>query len=396
MSRDPRCILTTHVGSLIRPPDLVAFMRAKLFDEPYDEAAFEACLRDSVDRVVRQQADIGLNIINDGEFGKSSWFRYVGERLEGFTFRAMPGQKSKGSPSSGADFERFRAFYEEHNRNREPTGPAGSWVVTGPVAYKGHEALKRDIDNFKRALGQVPAEAGFLPVVAPASATASLKDEYYGDNEKLLFALADALHDEYQAIADAGLIVQVDDAWLTAMHDHMVPPWTMAQYRTWAELCIEAMNRALKGIPESQTRYHICWGSWNGPHTTDVPLKDIVGLVLKVRVGGYLVEGANPRHEHEWHVWEAAKLPAGRTLIPGVVSHVTNVVEHPELVAERLVRLAKLVGRENVIGSTDCGFAQSAFYQRVHPSIMWAKLAALTEGARLATRELWGGRATAA
>jgi 5-methyltetrahydropteroyltriglutamate--homocysteine methyltransferase len=230
---------------------------------------------------------------------------------------------------------------------------------------------------------------GFLPVVAPASVVPARKDEHYRSEEEALFAIADALHDEYRAIVDAGLIVQVDDAFLASFYDVMVPPRSLADYRKWAAVRVEAVNHALRGIPEEQSRYHLCWGSWNGPHTNDVAIKDIIDLVLKIRVGGYSLEMANPRHEHEWRVWEKAKLPNGRVLVPGLVSHSTNVVEHPELVAERIVRLAKLVGRDNVIASTDCGFAQGPFTRRVHPSIMWAKLRSVVEGARLATRELW-------
>ena len=203
----------------------------------------------------------------------------------------------------------------------------------------------------------------------------------------------EALREEYKAITDAGLIVQIDDAWLPAMYERMVPPGTPDDFRRWAAMCIDALNHALRGIPERLTRYHICWGSWNGPHTADLPLKEFVDLVLRINVGGYSVEGANPRHEHEWRVWEHVKLPQGRTLIPGVISHATNIVEHPELVAERIVRLAKLVGAENLIASTDCGFAQGALYRRVHPSIMWAKLEALVEGARLASEELFAKHA---
>jgi 5-methyltetrahydropteroyltriglutamate--homocysteine methyltransferase len=217
----------------------------------------------------------------------------------------------------------------------------------------------------------------------------------YGDEKALLFALADCLHQEYRAIVDAGLTVQVDDAFLPYMHERMVPPMSEAQYRAWAQLRVDALNHALRGIPEERSRYHICWGSWNGPHAFDVPLKDIADLLLQVKVGAYSVEQANPRHEHEWVVWQSVKLPPGKKLIPGVISHATNIVEHPELVAQRLVRLAKIVGRENVLGGTDCGFAQSPFAQRVHPSIMWAKLRSLSEGARLASAELWGKRSAA-
>ena len=255
--------------------------------------------------------------------------------------------------------------------------------------------MKRDIATLKAAAAKANANGAFLPVVAPASALPGAKNEHYADEKALLFALADCLHQEYQAIVDAGLYVQIDDAFLPYMHEKMVPPMSEAQYRAWAQLRIDALNHALRGIPEERSRYHICWGSWNGPHAFDVPLKDIVDLLLQVKVGAYSVEQANPRHEHEWTVWQNVKLPAGKKLIPGVISHATNIVEHPELVAQRLVRLAKIVGRENVLGGTDCGFAQSPFAQRVHPSIMWAKLRSLSEGARIATAELWGKRSAA-
>jgi 5-methyltetrahydropteroyltriglutamate--homocysteine methyltransferase len=224
--------------------------------------------------------------------------------------------------------------------------------------------------------------------VAPASVLPQRKDEYYRSEEEALFAIAAALREEYRAIVEAGLTVQIDDAFLATTYDLMVPPGHLEDYRRWAAVRIEALNHALKGIPEERSRYHICWGSWNGPHTNDVPAKDIVDLVLRVNVGGYSLEMANPRHEHEWRVWETVKLPKGKVLLPGVISHATNIVEHPELVAERLVRLARLVGRDRVIGSTDCGFAQGPFGRRVHPTIMWAKLRALAEGARLASAVL--------
>ena len=267
--------------------------------------------------------------------------------------------------------------------------------MTGPIAYKGAAFIERDIANLKAALKGSKVAGGFLPVVAPASLLPELKDEHYGDTEKLAFAVADALAAEYRAIVKAGLIAQVDDAWLPAMYDRMVPPAKPAEYRRWAGMCVAALNHALRGLPEAQTRYHICWGSWNGPHTADLPLAKIADLLVKVRVGGYSVEAANPRHAHEWRVWETVKLRPGQILIPGVISHATNIVEHPELVAERIVRLAKIVGREHVMGGTDCGFAQSPFARRVHPTIMWAKLKSLVEGARIATQALWGKQAAA-
>jgi 5-methyltetrahydropteroyltriglutamate--homocysteine methyltransferase len=299
------------------------------------------------------------------------------------------------SAGGGQDHVAFPEFYAEYNRASGLAARLGNrFVVNAPLTYND-TSVKRDIATLKAAAAKANATAAFLPVVAPASALPGAKNEVYADEKALLFALADCLHQEYQAIVDAGLYVQIDDAFLPYMHEKMVPPMSEAQYRAWAQLRIDALNHALRGIPEERSRYHICWGSWNGPHAFDVPLKDIADLLLQVKVGHYSVEQANPRHEHEWTVWEKVKLPAGKKLIPGVISHATNIVEHPELVAQRLVRLAKIVGRENVMAGTDCGFAQSPFAQRVHPSIMWAKLRSLSEGARIATAELWGRRTAA-
>jgi 5-methyltetrahydropteroyltriglutamate--homocysteine methyltransferase len=383
-------IQTTHVGSLVRPPELVAYMRKRLEREAVDDTAYEQYLTRAIADVVGRQIEAGLNVVNDGEYSKSSWYRYVTERLSGLEFRAVPSERPKPTPSAGLDFERFRDFYAEYQGSQQANAGAGYWAVTGPINYRGHAQVERDIDNLKAALRGNPGAQGFLPVVAPASVLQGLRDEYYGTEVKLSLALGEALRTEYKAITDAGLIVQLDDAWLAAKYDLMVPPGCFADYYAWAEQKVAALNRALDGIPQEQSRYHVCWGSWNGPHTNDVSAEDIIDLILSVKVGGYSLEMANPRHEHEWRIWEKTKLPPGQVLIPGVIAHTTNVVEHPKLVAERLVRLARLVGRERVIGSTDCGFAQGVFYQRVHPSIMWAKLEALAEGARLATAELWG------
>lgn len=382
-------ILTTHVGSLIRPPALVEFIKARVANQPYDHAAYEACLGQSVRDVVRRQAETGIDIVSDGEFGKAHWVRYVAERLSGVEARVLPGQTP--AVFGGRDRERFPEFYAEYDKAL-PYARAYDFVVTGPIAYRGHAHIQRDIANLKAAMDGTAVAGAFLPVVAPASLLPELKDEHYGDTEKLAFAVAEALREEYRAIVAVGLIAQVDDAWLPAMYDRMVPPGTPAEYRRWAGMCVEALNHALEGLPEAQTRYHICWGSWNGPHTADLPLAEIADLIVRVRVGGYSVEAANPRHAHEWKVWKDVKLPPGRKLLPGVISHATNIVEHPELVAERLVRFADVVGRDSVIGSTDCGFAQGALYQRVHPSIMWAKLAALVEGAQIASKQLWAAK----
>jgi 5-methyltetrahydropteroyltriglutamate--homocysteine methyltransferase len=389
MKRSTSRILTTHVGSLIRPDDLQEFLRARQGGKPYDEAAYDKCLADSVAAVVRRQAEAGIDVVSDGEFGKSiSWSQYVLERLSGFERRPIKAGVSNPF-ARGADRTRFSEFYAELDARETPATISES-ICVGPIAYTGQAALQRDIDNFKAALKGVNVEEGFLPVAAPASVIPDRKNEYYKSDEECLRAIADAMRTEYRMIVDAGFILQLDDARTAVTFDRMVPPGTFADYRKWVAMHVELLNHALEGIPEDRVRYHVCWGSWPGPHTTDVPLKDIVDLILQVRVGAYVIEGANPRHEHEWKVWRDAKLPPGRVLVPGVISHATNIVEHPELVAERIVRLANLVGRENVIAGTDCGFAQGPFYRRVHPSIMWAKLEALAAGARLATKELWG------
>jgi 5-methyltetrahydropteroyltriglutamate--homocysteine methyltransferase len=389
MKRSTSRILTTHVGSLIRPDALQDFLRARHGGKPYDQAAYDKCLSDSVAAVVHRQAEAGIDVVSDGEFGKSiSWSQYVLERLSGFERR--PIKSGTANPfARGADRTRFAEFYAELDARETPATISES-ICVGPIAYTGQAALQRDIDNFKAALKGVNVEEGFLPVAAPASVIPDRKNEYYKSDEECLRAIAEAMRTEYRMIVDAGFILQLDDARTAVTFDRMVPPGTFADYRKWVAMHVELLNHALEGIPEDRVRYHVCWGSWPGPHTTDVPLKDIVDLILQVRVGAYVIEGANPRHEHEWKVWRDAKLPPGRVLVPGVISHATNIVEHPELVAERIVRLANLVGRENVIAGTDCGFAQGPFYRRVHPSIMWAKLEALAEGARLASKELWG------
>jgi 5-methyltetrahydropteroyltriglutamate--homocysteine methyltransferase len=399
MATSPDRILATHVGSLIRPPKLVEFFRLIEDGKSYDEAAYERCLTESVEEIVRQQAEAGVDIVSDGEFSKGvNWAFYIHKRLKGITVRPATPEEAKdpmASMGGGQDRVAFPEFYAEYDIASGLGKRLGRRIiVNGPLAYGGQAEIARDIKNLKAAAAKANVQA-FLPVVAPASALPGAKNEHYPDERSFLFALADALHEEYKAIVDAGLYVQIDDAFLPYMHERLVPPRTLAQYKEWAQMRVDALNHALRGIPEERSRYHICWGSWNGPHAFDVPLKDIVDLLLQVKVGAYSVEQANPRHEHEWVVWKDVKLPPGKKLIPGVISHATNIVEHPELVAQRLVRLANLVGRENVLGGTDCGFAQSPFAKRVHESIMWAKLRSLSEGAKLATAELWGKKSAA-
>ena len=399
MGSVPDRIPVTHVGSLVRPPRLVEFLKLVEAGQPFDGAGYEACLKESIDEVVRQQVEAGVDIVSDGEFSKGrNWAFYIHDRISGISTRDATPEEMKDpmtSAGGGQDMKAFPEFYTEYNRATGLGARLGKrFVVSGPLTYND-ASVKRDIATLKYAAGKAKANAAFLPVVAPASALPGAKNDHYPDEKALLFALADCLHHEYQAIVDAGLYVQIDDAFLPYMHERMVPPMSEAQYRQWAQMRIDALNHALRGIPPERSRYHICWGSWNGPHAFDVPLKDIVDLLLQVNVGHYSVEQANPRHEHEWTVWQNVKLPPGKKLVPGVISHATNIVEHPELVAQRLVRLARIVGREKVIAGTDCGFAQSPFAKRVHETIMWAKLRSLAEGARLATAELWGKRSAA-
>jgi 5-methyltetrahydropteroyltriglutamate--homocysteine methyltransferase len=386
-------IPTTHVGSLIRPPELLKFIAARQSGQAYDESEYQSCLARSVAEVVQRQAKAGIDLPSDGEFGKSiSWSQYALERLSGFERRrASPGANPF---HRGADRTRFAEFYAELDRaDGAPTTAASAGapiaVCVGPIKYTGVDEIQRDIANFKAALKGAGVAQGFLPVAAPASVIPDRKNEYYASEDECLAAIGQAMRTEYRAIIDSGLLLQLDDARFAVTYDRMVPPATLQEYRSWVAKHVEVLNAALEGIPEEKVRYHVCWGSWPGPHVTDVPLKDVVDLVLRVRAGAYLIEGANPRHEHEWRVWDSIDFPKNKFLVPGVISHATNIVEHPELVAERLVRYAKAVGRENVMAGTDCGFAQGPFHRRVHPSIMWAKLEALVEGARLASRELW-------
>jgi 5-methyltetrahydropteroyltriglutamate--homocysteine methyltransferase len=400
-------ILTTHTGSLIRPPELLTYLAIRERGGSFDQDAYTKALRDAVTGVVDRQVEAGIDVVDDGEMGKASWIAYLYERVSGLDTRPMRLEGASILPAS-RDRQAFPGAYAELDALDEAatrsssaaalgSDPAGQrerdapveWVCTGPLCYD-RTAIDRDIANLKAALAKHDGVAGFLPVVAPASAY-WLSNEYYASDEEFAFALADVLRQEYQAIVDSGLMLQVDDAVLMHECDTILSRGgTFDDYRRWAELRVRALNHALDGIPAQRVRYHVCFGSWHGPHAYDPPLADVVDLVLAVNAGAYAIEQANPRHEHEWRVWEDVKLPDGKKLIPGVVTHHTNVVEHPELVAQRLVRLANLVGRENVMAGTDCGFAQGSFVHRVHPEIQWAKLAALAEGARLASRQLWG------
>jgi 5-methyltetrahydropteroyltriglutamate--homocysteine methyltransferase len=417
-------IPVTHAGSLIRPAELLSFLSAIDQGKAYDSAAYQAVLGKAVAEVVARQVETGIDIVDDGEMGKSNWITYLYERTTGLESRPVEGGVASIMPAS-RDRQHFPGAYAELDgideraartstritaENETPgaadrtgdgtadaeggSGGAAQWVCVGPMTYD-RAALERDIANFKVALDAAgkPITEAFLPVVAPASAY-WLRNEYYSSDEEFVYALADALHEEYAGIVESGLLLQVDDAVLMHEADTMLSRGqSWEDYRRWAQLRVDALNHALRGLPEDRIRYHICFGSWHGPHAYDPPLRDSIDLVLQVRAKYYLMEQANPRHEHEWKIWEDVPLPEDKVLVPGVVTHHTNVVEHPELVAQRLVRLANVVGRDRVMGGTDCGFAQGAFVHRVHEEIQWAKLAALAEGARIASRQLWGATA---
>jgi 5-methyltetrahydropteroyltriglutamate--homocysteine methyltransferase len=380
-------ILTTHVGSLTRPPELIDAMRARVSNEPYDAESFAKNLRQGVKDVVRQQAEVGIDVVSDGEFGKSGFAAYINERLTGFESR--PGKPGESGVSRGKDRSDFAAFYQEYDRmTLAHRAVAVKWVCTGPIKYDPR-LLQIDIANFKAALEGVSVMEAFMPVAAPITVETDHPNEYYASEDAYLYAIADALREEYKAIVDAGFLIQLDDPWITAHWDRMLPNIDVKEFQKFCEIRIDATNYALAEIPRDRIRYHICWGSWHGPHSTDIPIKDILSLFLKVKAGAYLFEAANVRHEHEWTVWQDTKPPEGAVLIPGVVTHATNLIEHPELVAQRIVRLARLVGKEYVLAGTDCGFSQGPFSAKVHPSIQWAKLKTLVEGAELASKELW-------
>jgi 5-methyltetrahydropteroyltriglutamate--homocysteine methyltransferase len=404
-------ILTTHAGSLSRPANLIDMSKAVATGQSRsDDPAYLECLATSVADVVTKQHNAGIDIPDDGEFGKpvagsydyGAWWNYAFARMSGFsapgTSAAATEAKHKKSSvadlaltsfANRRDWQKFGEFYKDPESGGALMGsaarrPVGRPTCTGPIKYTGHAALQADIDNLKKAMAATGAEEGFMCSIGPGSFARS-EDHYYKTEEEFLFASADAMHDEYKAIVDAGIVLQIDDPSLPDNWDMINPEPPLREFKKFEQVRMEALNHALRGLPADRVRLHICWGSWHGPHTTDIPLKDIVDLVLSVNASAYSVEAGNVRHEHEWRVWRDVKLPDDKLLIPGVVSHATNIVEHPQVVADRIVRYAQVVGRERVIAGTDCGLGG-----RIHPQIAWAKLEALSEGAKLASKELWG------
>jgi 5-methyltetrahydropteroyltriglutamate--homocysteine methyltransferase len=375
-------ILTTHVGSLPRPKELLDLMR-NMLDGRADQTEYDDRIRQGVSDSVREQTEHGIDVVSDGEQSKIGFFRYIGERLDGFEARPR-----SGTAGFGPEVDDFPEYYEQYFRRAMTGGsivPSMGLVCVGPVSYRGQAALQRDIDNLKSAAQSSLASDVFMPAVAPSGVG---RNEYYDSDEAFFFALADAMAIEYRAIVDAGLILQVDDPWLSELFSYSRLPEDECQVQ--GELYVAAVNQALAGIPPEKVRYHTCYGINEGPRVHDAPLSELIELVLRVNAGAYSFEAANPRHEHEYHVWERVELPADKILMPGVVTHGCNIVEHPELIAERITRYATIVGRENVIASADCGFSSQATYNpEVHPKIMWAKFEAMAEGARIASKNLW-------
>jgi 5-methyltetrahydropteroyltriglutamate--homocysteine methyltransferase len=401
----PDMILTSHAGSLPRPEDLIALNQRRAAGDLADEAGYLRELRAAVADVVARQREIGIDLVNDGEYGHSmgqrydygSWWTYVFQRLGGIELtqvsigempqaKAKPGEVTLASFGERRDWQAFADAYLDPSSgaslpNREN---AVAPVCRGPITYTGQEAVRRDIADMKAAMAAAGVSDGFLNAVAPGSC-GRFGNQYYADDEEMMYACADAMREEYTAIVEAGLILQLDDPAIAENWDQINPAPSVADYKRFTMKRVEALNYAIRGLPADRIRFHLCWGSWHGPHTTDLPMADIVDVMLAINAGAYSFEAANARHEHEWKVWGDVRLPEGKVILPGVVSHSTNVVEHPELVADRIVRFAEAVGRENVVASTDCGLGG-----RVHPLIAWAKLDTLVKGAELATSQLWG------
>jgi len=382
MKRSTNRILVSHVGSLARPRDLMEMLVARNEGKPFDAEALARRTREAVADVVEKQIECGIDIVNDGELGKSNFSRYTKERLGGFIERPA-GADFKPTSIFGRDMLEFTEYFNRGGRT-SIGHHARVFYCVEPLTYIGQEEVKADITNLKSALQGKQLEEGFLPAVAPGTMEHWMKNEYYKTQEEYLFAISAAMAEEYRAIVDAGFVLQIDDPDLADAWQ-MHPQMTTVEYRKYQELRIEALNHGLKGLPEDRIRFHMCWGSYHGPHKYDIPLNEIVNLVLKVRAGCYSIEASNPCHEHEWRVWEGVKLPDDKLLMPGVIGHYSDFIEHPRAIADRLIRYAKIVGRENVIAGSDCGIGSRVG----HPQVGWAKFQAMAEGARIASRELW-------
>jgi len=375
-------ILTTHAGSLPRPLDLRDMVIARTGGQPYDQAALDIRLTSAVAEVVKQQIECGLDIVNDGELSKFNFTDYVRERIAGYELRPSSGRRRLSI--TARDEKKFAGYFAA-NARAQSLGPPTMPVCVAPLRYVGHADLKKDIDNFTAALTGASPAGAFLPANSPGTIEHWMTNEHYKTDEEFVFAIADTMNEEYRAIVEAGFLLQIDDPDLPDGWN-CLPDITLPEYRKYATMRVDALNHALRGIPRKKVRLHVCSGSFHGPHHDDIPLRDIIDLIFRVDAGSYSIEASNPCHEHEWRVFETVKFPDGATLVPGVVGHCSDFIEHPDLVAERLVRYAGLVGRENVLAGTDCGLGTRVG----HPSICWAKFEAMAEGARRATKILWG------
>jgi 5-methyltetrahydropteroyltriglutamate--homocysteine methyltransferase len=388
LKRSDERILTTHVGSLPRPTELVALAQAYMNNESIDQAQRESLVRSAVENIVRQQANVGLDIVDDGEMGKAGFIVYANERLAGFE---PPVTSSGGSYwGNSREVRAFPGFYDWAAKQPGAAGNVGAtrWVCTAPIKYVGRAALARDLDILRTALAGVSVSEAFIPSISPATIEDWNSNTYYPDRESYLYAIAEAMREEYLAIVDAGFILQVDDPEL-ATHYVLHPEDSIDECRRTAEGHVEALNHSLRGIPRDRIRYHTCYSINMGPRVHDMELKDILDIVLRVNAGAFSFEYGNPRHEHELAIWQRAAIPPEVVLIPGVISHSTVLVEHPELIAERIAGFARIVGRERVIAGADCGFASFATSFELHPEVVWAKLRALVEGAKIASGRLW-------
>jgi 5-methyltetrahydropteroyltriglutamate--homocysteine methyltransferase len=395
MKRSQGRILTTHTGSLPRPPDLVALLNSKEMGEAYNREAFDARIARAIDEVVRRQADCGIDVIGDGEHSKVNWMAYARGRLSGLEEIDAP-PSFRGATRDSTE---FAAAYEDMKLMLAARSGAlvakrtvrpKAQVCSGPIKYVGQDELKADLENLKQALKGVNAEEAFITAISPSNLELYYENRHYASGEEYLAALAEAMRVEYLAIVEAGFLLQIDDPRM-ATHYNRALDATVEDCRKFIALRVEAVNHALRGIPQDRVRFHTCYSVNIAPRVHDFELKHFADLMLKVRAGAYLIEAANPRHEHEWEVWRDVKLPDDRILVPGVVSHCIHLVEHPQLVAQRILRFADVVGRERVIAGTDCGFGTSGAGDEVHPDVAWAKLAAMVEGAQIASRTLWGG-----
>jgi 5-methyltetrahydropteroyltriglutamate--homocysteine methyltransferase len=389
MQQNTDRILTTHVGSLARPHNVLDMIQARIKGQSVDEAAYSSALRRGVEDLVRKQVECGIDVVSDGEISKTGFLSYVSRRIGGFEPSAQGAPIATGRFSATRESEAFHEYYEWYEAQRANQRPVAEprelLLCTGPITYTGLPELQRDLDNLKAAMQATGAKSGFMPALAPIAPGANA---YYATDEEFAQALGDALHEEYKAIIDAGLILQIDDPSFATMYGH--GPTSIEERRRDAERKVEVLNYALKGLPAESIRFHTCYSINMGPRVYDAPLADFVDLMLQIDVSGYSYEVGNARHAHEWRVWEDTKLPEGKVLIPGVISHTTALVEHPEWIADQIVLHADLVGKERVVAGADCGFSSNAAYNaELHPTVVWAKFQAMAEGAKLATQRLW-------